>query len=95
MRSKAKRSAISAKSVSKSVSKSLRKVAANATDKTGSALSVVAKQLHASPRIVKRARITLKGLPSRTTKFVKSNPIRVLLGASAIGLVVAKLKHLV
>jgi ElaB/YqjD/DUF883 family membrane-anchored ribosome-binding protein len=87
MNSKPKRSVISAKSV--------RKVAANASKKTGSALSVVAKRLHADPGVVKHARATLKGLPSRTKKFVKSNPVRVLLGASAIGFVLAKLKHLV
>jgi ElaB/YqjD/DUF883 family membrane-anchored ribosome-binding protein len=87
MSSKPKRSAISAKSV--------RKVAANATKKTGTALAVVAKRLHANPRVVKHARATLKGLPGRTKKFVKSNPVRVLLGASAIGFVLAKLKHLV
>lgn len=67
----------------------------NATKKTGTALAVVAKRLHASPRVVKHARTTLNGLPGRATKFVKSNPVRVLLGASAIGFVLAKLKHLV
>jgi hypothetical protein len=91
MTSKPKRSAISAKSVSKSVGK----VAAKATKKTGTALAVVAKRLPADPRVVKHARATLKGLPSRAKKFVKSNPVRVLLGASAIGFVLAKLKHLV
>ena len=75
--------------------KSVKKVAAKATKKTGTALAVVANRLHASPRVVKHARATLKGLPSRTKKFVKSHPVRVLLGASAIGLVLAKLKHLV
>jgi hypothetical protein len=87
MSSKPKRAVVSAKSV--------RKVAAKATKKTGTALAVVTKRLHASPRVVKQARATFKGLPSRTTKFVKSNPIRVLLGASAIGFVLAKLKRLV
>ena len=88
MSAKSKRSVISAKSVRKSVSK----VAASVTKKTGSALSVVAKRLHADPRAVKHARAALKGLPSRTTKFVKSNPVGTLLGAAAIGLVLAKLK---
>jgi ElaB/YqjD/DUF883 family membrane-anchored ribosome-binding protein len=87
MSSKRKRAAISAKSI--------KKVAASATKRTGSALSVVANRLHTSPRVVKHARATLSGLPSRTKKFVKSNPVRVLLGASAIGFVLAKLKHLV
>jgi len=87
MSSKPKRSVVSAKSV--------RKVAAKASKKTGTALAVVAKRLHASPRVVKHARATLNGLPSRAKKFVKSNPLRVLVGVSAIGFVLAKLKHLV
>ena len=69
-------------------------MAAKVSKKTGSALSVVAKRLHANPRVVKHARATLKGLPGRTKKFVKSNPVGVLLGAAAIGLVLAKLKQL-
>jgi hypothetical protein len=91
MSSKPKRAVVSAKSVSKSV----RKVAAHASKKAGSALSVVAKRLQADPRMVKHARATLKRLPRRTISFVKSNPVRVLLGASAIGFVLAKLKQLV
>jgi len=75
--------------------KSVKKVATNATKQAGSALAVVANRLHPSPRVVKHARATLKGLPGRTKRFVKSNPVRVLLGASAIGFVLAKLKHLV
>jgi hypothetical protein len=95
MRSKSKSSVISAKSVSRSVSKSVGKLAANASKKTGSALAIVAKRAHVSPRVVKHATATLKGLPSRTTKFVKSHPVRVLVGAAAAGFVLAKLKHLV
>ena len=38
---------------------------------------------------------TLKALPGRTTRFVKSNPVRVILGAAALGLVVAKLKSVI
>ena len=38
---------------------------------------------------------TLKALPGRTTRFVKSNPVRVILGAGALGVVVAKLKHII
>lgn len=87
MRSKQKKPVISAKAV--------KKVAARAVKKTDSALAVVASRLHASPRAMKHARATVQGLPSRAKKFVKSNPVRVLLGASAIGLVLAKLKHLV
>jgi ElaB/YqjD/DUF883 family membrane-anchored ribosome-binding protein len=38
---------------------------------------------------------TLRALPGRTTRFVKSNPVRVILGAAAVGVVVAKLKHFI
>jgi len=38
---------------------------------------------------------TLKALPSRTKRFVKSTPVRVILGAVALGLVVAKLKNFI
>lgn len=91
MSSKRKRSVVSVKSVRKVVASTAK----NAAKKTGSALAVVANRLPDGPRMVKHARASLKGLPSRTRKFVKSNPIRVLLGASAIGFVLAKLKHLV
>jgi len=38
---------------------------------------------------------TLKALPGRTTRFVKRNPVRVILGAAAVVLVVAKLKNVI
>lgn len=38
---------------------------------------------------------TLRALPGRTKRFVKSNPVRVILGAAALGLVVAKLKNVI
>jgi hypothetical protein len=40
---------------------------------------------------------TLKALPGRTGRFVKSNPVRVILGAAAlgVGVVVAKLKNVI
>ena len=79
----------------KSVNKSLKKVAKTAAKGAGSALTVVATRLQPKPRVVKRARVTLTSLPSRTKRFVKRNPVRVLLGASAIGFVLAKLKRLV
>ena len=37
----------------------------------------------------------LKALPGRTTRFVKSNPVRVILGAVALGVVAAKLKNFI
>jgi ElaB/YqjD/DUF883 family membrane-anchored ribosome-binding protein len=75
--------------------KSVKKVAKRAAKGAGSALAVVARRVPSSPRVVKQARAALKGLPSRTRSFVKRNPVRVLLGASAIGLVLAKLRQLV
>jgi hypothetical protein len=39
---------------------------------------------------------TLRALPGRTKRFVKSNPVRVILGAAALGVVVvAKLKNVI
>jgi hypothetical protein len=38
---------------------------------------------------------TLRALPGRTTRLVKSNPVRVILGAVALGVVVAKLKSFI
>jgi hypothetical protein len=55
---------------------------------------VAANRPHAR-RAAKAARATLKGLPGRTKRFLTSNPVRVLLGATALGLVVAKLKHII
>jgi ElaB/YqjD/DUF883 family membrane-anchored ribosome-binding protein len=78
-----------------SVKKVAKRVVKKAAKKTESALAVVSDRLPAGPRVVKHARATVKSLPSRTKRFVKSNPVRVLLGASAIGFVLAKLKHLV
>jgi hypothetical protein len=38
---------------------------------------------------------TLRALPGRTKRFVKSNPVRVILGAVALGVAVAKLKSFI
>jgi hypothetical protein len=85
------KSALSARSVTKVV----KKAAKRAGKTTGAALAVVGDRLTAGPGVMKHAGATLKRLPSRTKRFVKSNPVRVLLGASAIGFVLAKLKQLV
>jgi hypothetical protein len=37
----------------------------------------------------------LRALPGRTKRLVKSNPVRVILGAVALGVVVAKLKNFI
>jgi len=37
----------------------------------------------------------MQRLSGRTRRLVKSNPVRVILGAAAIGFVIAKLRHLV
>ena len=47
----------------------------------------------ASPMTRSHARATAKGLPSRAKRLMRSNPLRVLLGAAATALVVAKLKQ--
>jgi ElaB/YqjD/DUF883 family membrane-anchored ribosome-binding protein len=86
MRAKQMKSGISARSV--------KKVAKKAIRKTESALALVTDRARDGARVAKHARASLKGLSSRTKRFVKSNPVRVLLGASAIGFVLAKLKHL-
>ena len=38
---------------------------------------------------------TLRALPGRTKRFVKRNPVRVILGAAALGVAVAKLKNVI
>jgi ElaB/YqjD/DUF883 family membrane-anchored ribosome-binding protein len=78
-----------------SVKKVARRVVKKAAKRTESALAVVADRLPSGSRVVKRASATLKTVPSRAKRFIKSNPVRVILGASAIGFVLAKLKHLV
>lgn len=57
--------------------------------------AAVASRVHAAPRAAKQAKAALTGLPTRATRLVKSHPVRVLLGAAAMGLAVAKLKNLV
>jgi hypothetical protein len=37
----------------------------------------------------------LRALPGRTKRLVRSNPVRAILGAVALGLVVAKLKNFI
>ncbi len=37
----------------------------------------------------------LRALPGRTKRLVRSNPVRAILGAVALGLVVAKLKNVI
>jgi len=63
--------------------------------KPRAAAVAVAKRVRAKARTAKPVSTTLKALPSRTTRLVKSHPVRVLLGAAAMGLAVAKLKSLV
>jgi hypothetical protein len=38
---------------------------------------------------------TVGGLAGRTTRFVKSNPVRTIVGMAALGFVLAKLKSFV
>jgi hypothetical protein len=78
-----------------SVKKVARRVVKKAARKTETALALVADRLPSGTRVVKRATAIGKSAPSRAKRFIKSNPVRVILGASAIGFVLAKLKHLV
>jgi hypothetical protein len=66
-----------------------------AARKPRAARAAVANRVHAAPRAAKHAMAALEGLPKRATRLVKSHPVRVLLGAAAMGLAVAKLKNLV
>ena len=66
-----------------------------AARKPRAARAAVATRVHAAPRAVKHAKAAVEGLPKRATRLVKSHPVRVLLGAAAMGLAVAKLKNLV
>jgi hypothetical protein len=56
---------------------------------------VTSKRTKTVARKTRSKLATLRALPGRTTRFVKSNPVRVILGAAAIGVVVAKLKHFI
>jgi len=46
-----------------------------------------------SPAAKPHARTMLKGIPGRAKRIMRNNPLRVLLGAAATALVVAKLKQ--
>ncbi|HVY39516.1 MAG TPA: hypothetical protein VHM31_16365 [Polyangia bacterium] len=63
--------------------------------KPRAARAAAASRVHAAPRIAKEAKEAAAGLPTRAKRLVKSHPVRVLLGAAAMGLAVAKLKNLV
>ena len=46
-------------------------------------------------RTAKRAKAGMKRMSGRAMRFVKSNPVRIVLGAAALGFVLAKLKNLI
>jgi hypothetical protein len=50
---------------------------------------------HRARRATKQTGTALQRLSGGTRRLVKSTPVRVLLGASAIAFAVAKLRHLV
>ena len=79
----------------KSVRKAAKRAAKTAAKGTSTALAVVAHRLHDVPRIAKQASGTARKLSSRTKRLVKSNPARVLLGAAAVGFIIAKVSRLV
>jgi hypothetical protein len=75
--------------------KTSTKSSKGAARKPRAARAAVANRVHATPRAAKHAKAALEGLPKRATRLVKSHPVRVLLGAAAMGLAVAKLRNLV
>jgi ElaB/YqjD/DUF883 family membrane-anchored ribosome-binding protein len=72
-----------------------KKVGRKVARKSESALAVVAHKLHSGRRVAKRANTAMRGFSSRTRRFVKRNPGRVLVGAAVIGFVLAKLGRMV
>jgi len=75
-----------------------KKTAKTAARKTEAKAEVArasrARRPHAAAR-VKHVRAAAKASPGFAKRIWNSTPVRVLLGASAMALVVAKLKHLV
>ncbi len=71
---------------------SVKKAAKTAAKKTESARASVAGRLHAGARR-KHARAAVKKAPSRAKRILNSTPVRVVLGASALALVLAKVKQ--
>jgi hypothetical protein len=74
--------------------KKVAKVAKSAAKQTESAVASEAGRRHPGARR-KHTRATLQRSPGRARRFLDSTPVRVLLGVSAMALVLAKLKHLV
>ena len=58
--------------------------------KDSSAMSSIASELERVPERVEDARKALEGWKGDVEKMVKKNPVRTVLGAFAIGYVVAK-----
>jgi hypothetical protein len=62
-------------------------------------MSATAKKTKSMVSAKRRARkpmgTALQRLSGRTKRIVRSRPVRVVLGAAAIGFVIAKLRHLV
>jgi hypothetical protein len=58
--------------------------------KESSAMSSIANELERVPERVEDARKALEGWKGDVEKMVKKNPVRTVLGAFAIGYVVAK-----
>ncbi len=75
--------------------KTSTKSSKGAARKPRAARAAVANRVHAAPRAANHATAALQALPTRATRLVKSHPVRVLLGAAAVGLAVATLKNLV
>jgi hypothetical protein len=74
--------------------RSMKKTAKRTAKKTEAARASHTDRRHAGAR-VKHARAAVKQSGGRAKRILNSTPVRVLLGASAVALVLAKLKHLV
>jgi hypothetical protein len=60
-----------------------------------SALDVVSRRVRRLPKQMKKAGAALVTWRSKSERFVKKNPGRAVIGASALGFVIAKLKRFV
>ena len=75
--------------------KSVKKPAKTAPKTNRSARAVAVDGTHRGRRVANRRGTALQRLSGGAKRFVKSKPVRILLGASAVGFVIAKLRHVV
>lgn len=76
-----------------SPAKAAKRVVKKAAHDRTTAMTVVANKVAKHPRVARHASAAAKKVSGRTKRFLRSKPVAILLGASALGLVIAKLKH--